>query len=158
MEKMPLDGDTGMALPIDSVAGDRTTQESQVEANLVSAPGYGMDFQQGMGCERLQCSIFTDCLAALSRRDDRHFAAFPDVTSYGRFDPSCRCRRSAVHQSQVRFLNLVLAKLILEPAMGAIVFCQQDQMVSGFGESFGGAIVPAFGGDIGLDADNRLDL
>ena len=114
-------------MPVHQVPRHRAADKSQVQADLVRAPGHRMHLQQRVFGKGLQRAVLADRLAASARRGDRHQLALRVVAPDRRLDAPAGRGRLAIHQCQIKLLGLAQAELVLQPAVGLLILGQQDQ-------------------------------
>ena len=97
-----------------------------MKSHLMSAAGDRMHCQQRVPAEPLARRVLADCDPTPSLGNDCHSLSVTWVSSYGRLNPAAWRRRAAVHERQIRLLDLAVMKLPLEPDQCGIALGQND--------------------------------
>src|SRR5687767_5180670 len=130
-----------------------------MQSDLMRPSCNGMKFQQGVALETLHRFVFRDRFAPTTFGNNGHPLSMAWITSNVRFHAAGGGRRLSVHESQIGFFNLSQTELILQPTMGAFVFCQENQPRGIFVESMDNTwpFLPADPFEFGIISKDRID-
>src|SRR5688572_27808331 len=159
MEKMSFHFDGRFFSSIDLITNNRTSQKRTMQSDLMRSSGNRMKFQQSVVLEALNCFVFRDRFAPTTFGNNGHPPSMAWITSNVRFHAAGGGRWFSVHKSQIGFFNLSQTELILQPAMGAFVFCQENQPRGIFVESMDNTrpFLPADPFEFGIISKDRID-
>src|SRR5581483_1552768 len=98
-----------------------------MQTNLMCPTGQRTKLKQSVILKRLNGFVFADRLTAFALTHNRHLLTMPRITANCGLYAARWSWRSAVHQRKIRLFDFSQTELILQPAMGLIVFRKNDQ-------------------------------
>src|SRR3990170_8625275 len=104
VQHLPPQAERGPAETIHAIAGDRASEECQVDADLVRPAGAWHHLEQRVLRERLPQMIVGRGRPTLGRRDDPHPLAMTRVAPNRRLDATTSVGRPSVDQGQIDLL------------------------------------------------------